>query len=61
MQTMRPNFLGIKLSDEENRALLALAGNDGLPKSAYARRVLRAHLLHEGAITIHNPAPQAEE
>ncbi|WKZ34863.1 MAG: hypothetical protein QY332_14685 [Anaerolineales bacterium] len=59
--TVRPMFLGIKLSKEENRALLTVAENDGLQKSAYARRILRAHLISLGAITVTNPAPQADE
>ncbi|MDX9690751.1 MAG: hypothetical protein RBT70_09910 [Alphaproteobacteria bacterium] len=57
----RPMYLGIKLSKEENRAIVNLAKREGLPKSLYARQILRAQLIAQGAITVHNPAPQAEE
>lgn len=56
----RPMYLGIKLSKEENRAILALARREGLPKSLYARQILRSQLIAQGAITINNPIPQQE-
>jgi hypothetical protein len=61
MKTLHPMFLGIKLSDEENRALQNIAKNKGFQKSSYARSVLREHLIHLGAIMIYNPAPQGSE
>jgi hypothetical protein len=58
---LRPMYLGIKLSKEENKAIIALARSEGLPKSLYARRILRSQLIAQGAITIRNPAPGNEE
>ena len=61
MRTRRPMYLGIKLSKAEDRAIIRLAQREGLLKSAYARRILRAHLAEMGAITIYNPTPEAQE
>lgn len=60
MSEYRPLILGIRISKEESRALIAQAKREGLPKSLYARRILRAQLISQGAITIQNPAPQNE-
>ena len=51
-------YLGIKLSPDEEKAIIQLADSEGMPKSIYARRILRAQLISLGAITIHNPMPQ---
>lgn len=55
---MRNRFLGIKLSDEENFALLNLAEREGINKSLCARRLLRLELIKQGQLPIHNPAPE---
>lgn len=44
MKSSRPEYLGIKLTKEENAALILWANSEGLPKSNLARRVLRLAL-----------------
>ena len=59
MKNRRPHFLGIKLSREEELALLNLAEREGTGKSSLARRIIRLELLKLGELPIHNPAPGA--
>ena len=61
MPDQRTEYLGIKLSKEENKAIIRMARREGLPKSLYARQILRAQLTAQGALTIYNPAPQSND
>ena len=61
MKSYYSEFLGVKLSDEENKALTRIAQNNGIQKSSYARHILRMHLIQVGEITITNPAAQGSE
>lgn len=54
-------YLGVKLTKAENNALLKIAKREGLPKSIYARQALRAQLIAQGVLTVHNPAPEVDE
>jgi hypothetical protein len=56
-----PMYLGVKLTKSENNALLKMARQTGLHKSLYARLALRDKLIAQGALTIYNPAPEADE
>lgn len=58
---MRKEYLGIKLTEEEERALIHVAESKGLNKSTFARSVIRAELISLGAIRITNPQPQHHE
>lgn len=58
MKTKRPEYIGIKLSKEENQAIIRLANRKGLTKSSYARSLLIDQLIAQGAMTVYNPAPQ---
>lgn len=60
MQTAHKNMLGVRLNDEENNLLLALAESMGIQKSTYARIILREHLIQSGVL-ITNPSPQVEQ
>jgi hypothetical protein len=58
---MRTEYLGIKLTEEEEAALVSVAHRNGVPKSIFARSIIRAELISLGAITVNNPAPQHHE
>ncbi|MBX3036759.1 MAG: hypothetical protein KF758_07585 [Anaerolineales bacterium] len=60
MQTAHTNILGVRLNDEENEFLLALAESKGIQKSVYARSILREHFIKSGLV-ITNPAPEFEQ
>ncbi|HMV28537.1 MAG TPA: hypothetical protein PKE23_04075 [Anaerolineales bacterium] len=53
--------LGVKLTAAEHNALLKMAEREGLHKSVYARQTLRAHMIAQGVLTVHNPAPEVDE
>lgn len=58
---MRTAYIGIRLTQQEKRALIAMSKVEGLCESSYARRILRAQLIAQGAIKITNPAPQGNQ
>ncbi|MBI5950183.1 MAG: hypothetical protein HY865_00885 [Chloroflexi bacterium] len=50
MRTARREYLGIKMSKEENQAIIRLAKHKGLDKSTLARSILVEYMTAKGAL-----------
>lgn len=60
MALYRDQYLGVKLTKGEDRALIQAARRKGLTKSSFARNILIEHLTAQGVL-VYNPAPVVEE